>query len=52
MQGQLAMQKLQLSLADYPLVSMQLFSAFRKIGLQELREKLLHWFALPTNSEQ
>ncbi len=49
MQGQITMQKLETALADYPLVSMQLFSAFRKIGLEELRKKLIGWFELPAN---
>jgi GTP-binding protein len=43
MQAQITIQKVQIALADYPVVSMQLFSAVHKIGLLELRTKLSNW---------
>lgn len=48
MQAQQAMKKLQTMLEAYPNVSMQLFSASKKTGLEELRQKVYEWL---TNSD-
>ncbi len=43
MQGQNTLKKLQLTFNAYPSVSLQLFSASKKIGLEELRQKVFGW---------
>ncbi len=43
MQAQNTLKKLQLTFEAYPSVSLQLFSASKKTGLDELRQKILDW---------
>ncbi|MFA6036642.1 MAG: ribosome biogenesis GTP-binding protein YihA/YsxC [Legionellales bacterium] len=43
MQAQQALKKLQSTLTAYPNVSLQLFSASKKTGLEELRQKVYEW---------
>ena len=43
MQAQNTLKKLQLTFSAYPSVSLQLFSASKKTGLEELRQKVCGW---------
>lgn len=43
MQAQNVLKKLQLTFNNYPSVSLQLFSASKKTGLDELRQKVFGW---------
>lgn len=47
MQGAQALKKLQAALTAYPNVSLQLFSASKKTGLEELRKKVYGWLTEP-----